>query len=298
MIIISDLHLRYKEVYFNFQKKFLNWIQNNFNNEIIVFLGDIFDNSPHWEVYSYFKSFLLNRNNETHILQGNHDYSRIKGPSLKGIHLIKNVKVYFKESETNLENFKCLMLPWQQNIKYYENIEFKGDFCFTHLMLKEESFGNEYINLSKIKAKKIYGHLHLKKQYENGNIIIPGTPYPTRNLEVTNPILKINKNGDIEEINTPEFFKIETVKFGDKLPNKEWLYNFTDVPSITSLYKRYKGYHIREEGIKFNFNTEELKKIKINKDTIPKEFNDWAKEEQLASEHLNCCNKYLDKYFS
>jgi DNA repair exonuclease SbcCD nuclease subunit len=255
MIVVGDLHLKSKEIYWSAQKKFLNWLQENYNNEIILFLGDIFDSSsPMWEVYCYFKEFLTKRLNKTFILVGNHDISRVKGCSLTALNLMQDVFVFEKETDIKIEDYKCLMLPYQNNMDHYSELTGNYDFIFTHIMPKEESFGGEYTDISKLIGKKIYGHIHLKRDYPDAYIL--GVPVISRNLETNNPIIEITSDKQIKEIVPPVFFNIVDLEYGKEISNKDWFYNIKKAPSIKSVYETYPAYNIREDGIEILYESD------------------------------------------
>ena len=288
MIVVSDLHLKKQPEYFNAQKKFLKWLNDNYKNECLILLGDVFDSAPVFDVYSEFKAFLKERKSIVNIVKGNHDSNYRVGEYLKGIHLMDNVNVFFEPIKAEFENNSCLFLPHKNNMKEeYESIEGDFDFVFTHITHSKEAFGDEGINL-KVKAKNvIYGHTHTHAIH--GNSIIMGVNIPTRNLETSNPIIEI-KNKEISFIQVPEFLKIETIDYNDDINslNKDWIYNIKNSPSIKSVYEKFKEFYIRHEGIelkkdetqtevKFDFDSNNLMKyfkvfIDVNK--IKKEYSD------------------------
>ncbi len=289
IICVGDLHLKKKLEYFNAQKKFLNWLNDNYKNDPLVLLGDIFDSAPTFDVYSEFKAFLKSRKNSiVNIIRGNHDSNFRIGEYLKGIHLMDNVNVFFESIIMEIENNKCLMLPYKNNMKEeYESIDGDYDFCFAHITHPKEAFGDEGIEL-KIKAKNIiYGHTHTHAIHNNN--IIMGVNLPTRNGEISNPIIEI-KNKEISYIQVPEFLKIETIKYEDDISNlnKDYIYNIKNSPSVKSVYEKFKEFYIRHEGIelkkdetqtevKFDFDSNNLMKyfkIFIDENKINKEYSD------------------------
>lgn len=297
MIVVGDLHLKEKEYFFKAQVNFLNWLNDNYIDENIIMLGDEFDSStPRWEVFSVFLDFLNKRKGKTYILNGNHTCSKLKGKLLEGIQHLPNVKIFFKEEEFELEGYKCLALPYQYNMDHYNEIKFDGDFVFGHLMIQQEAFGGEYTKIENVKYKYfIDGHIHLKRKY--GNIILPGCPVITRNGEENNPVLNIKNNFLIEEIMPPETFKILDIEYGEEIPNKEYLYNIKNAPSIQSVYARYPDYYIREEGITIkrdNIEFAELEDLKSENKSLSEEFMIYSQDKGFDKEVQDCCLTYLE----
>lgn len=289
MIIIGDIHSkRYPEVYWNATKKLFNWLLENFQNETIIQLGDLLDtSSPHSEVEDFLAEN-IKKFKEFHLLIGNHDYSSRAGIRSKIFrHLHDKIFIYEKEMEITIENIKCLMLPYQNSMEHYNNLKVKCDYVFAHVTPKEESFGNEFISFDNINCKKvILGHIHKKVEYSNTKIV--GCPLPTRNLEVSSPLLKITENG-IEEIQIPEFLRIETVSYDTPIEslNSDWLYNIFESPSYNDVYEKFKGFNIRAEGII-------LKETKMENSLTetPKSLKDWwtnfCKDKDIRKEVFEC----------
>jgi len=256
MIVIGDLHLKNKEPFLSAQKKLLQFIENTYPNEILIFLGDIFDNSsPHWNVYKLFKSFLINHNNTIYLLTGNHDYSKIKGNVLHPFSLLPNVTVIETITNIPIENKTCLFVPYLQNSDIYSTINGTYDYIFCHVTPEKYQFYNEGIHFHNIKNSYIiYGHYHIQKDiYEDENYNkhhIIGVPLETRNGEQQNNKL-IVVTDTIQEISLPLYFTFENIQYGEFPKNKNNILNIKKAPSLKAVYELYKGYYIREEGIEF-----------------------------------------------
>jgi len=295
MIVIGDLHLKYKEPYWKAQKKFLNWLKSKFDNEEWVFLGDIYDTVyPHWEVYETFHNLVNDRKEKTYLLMGNHDFSKFKGNSLKPHFKKEVVEIIEKIAKYEINSYKCLFLSYNFS-DYSSNSNLfteDYDFVFSHLTHPKEAFGNEGVDLEFINSKYyIYGHIHTFKIYNNH--IILGSPLPTRNLEIPQNILQINENFKLEYIKVPSFLKIENLKYGEEPPNKDWLYNIYDAPSFDSVYENYKDYYIREEGIKLKESNEIIKEdLTFASFSLKDKFLAFAKQENLSDDIINCFMRY------
>jgi len=300
MLIVGDLHLTTKEPHFTAISKFLDWINDKFENEILILLGDIFDYNPHWDIFLYFKKFLKNRKNNVYILSGNHDFSKSKGVSLKGYYLIDNVYIYLEKTEVNIEGFNCLMLPFQYSgmKETYEQLEGKYDLVFTHTTHPKEAFlPEDGIDLSKISANYfIHGHIHGSRQYDNH--IIAGVPIPTRNGEHHQPqILKIEKDKEIEFINVPKFLTYKDINYGESIVEDEnfTIYNVKNAPSIQAVYEKYSNTYIREEGIELKIDSEnEEYQIILKDNDLKKDFKEFCIEDNSIDKKIeNTCLRYL-----
>lgn len=295
MIVIADLHLTSKLPFCLHQLNFLQWL-DQFRDEEMIILGDVFDNSvPMWTTYQTFKKFLIEcRNAPTHILQGNHDYSKRKGSSVQAFELLQNVFVYTDAQEfTTQQGFKCLALPWKYNTDDYSDIQFKGDYYFTHTMPKEEAFGGEYIDLSHIDAFGFYGHIHLQR-LQHSNKIILGVPIWTKKGEQNNPIIRIKENKEIEYIEHPIDFQLEQIEFGQEITNKFNMYEILNAPDSRSIFEQYKDIFIRMDGCSFKSLSVEQSKEDIKLDSMAKEFQDFCKQEMIGDDILSLGLKYFD----
>lgn len=266
MIVIADLHLKKKWAYFKAQQKFLNYLNEKFSDETIVFLGDTFDSSaPHWVVHNLFKEFLLKRNAPTHILNGNHDQSRAKGSAVEGFNLLENVYVYLNETEVEIEGYKCLMLPHKHNMDSYKDIKFNGDFTFCHFPPVEEQFESEGINIEGIAphVTQIFGHIHTAKNYINSKAtkLILGVPILTRKGEKNHTLLRISSDKRRESIAIPIFLDIQTIQYGEELPNINFLYNIENAPSPKAVFEMYS----EENVLDYTLERTELKDKILNK---------------------------------
>lgn len=300
MIVVSDLHLKYKkEPYSSSQEKFLNWLNENYYNDPMIFLGDVFDASPHMKTYHLFQNFLLNRNGKTFILNGNHDSSKVKGSSVLAFDF-ENVYTYLSEDVVEIDGMKCLMLPYKYNYKEYEELEGEYDYIFTHVTPTQVQFSNEGINFFKLKGTFIHGHTHIPTEFTDivGNKhYVLGVPIPTRHLEdVNHKIVNITKEG-IEFIEAPFYFKYETIQYGEFPENKTNMYNIIDAPSRKMVYEKYKDYHIRKSGIKLlrNEMTSEVVQKEFEGGSILDKFKIFAKERGLSEEVSRCCSERLQQ---
>jgi hypothetical protein len=206
--------------------------------------------------------------------------------------------------EINLDGNKLLCFPYKLSSmkEEYENYKSdeKIDFVITHITPPECAFADEGIQLNIDCKKYIHGHTHertrFKDKYNREHFVI-GVPLPTRNGEKCNSILKINDDKSIEEIEVPEFLKIENIEYGNLPENKDWIYNIKNAPSFQSVNDMYKDYYIRKEGITIKREESEIEfeiSEKENK-SLQEEFKVYSVEKGLSKEVINCCYDYLGK---
>lgn len=310
IIIISDLHLKSKEPYWNAQLEFLKWLEENFDDDFIIFTGDITDTStPTWEVHSEFEKFLINRNNKTYIVHGNHEFSRLKGSALLSYSFLDKVCVAFDPQVHEISNIKFLLLPYLYTDmnETYENYVWKepDGICVTHLAPPGTSYGHGEVDLKNISCKTIiHGHIHIYDRFIKHDVdnIILGVPLITRNGEqyFKKQILKIDsKTKNLEFIEVPEFLTIETVEYG-KYPNsKKNIINVVNAPNVNSVLEKYKDYHIREEGISIV-----RTKASIDNDTpltlgivssLKEKFIAYSKDVGVSKEVFDLAISYIDQ---
>jgi hypothetical protein len=286
MIIISDLHLKENQPFQDAQKEFLKWLDEKFPNDILIFLGDCFDSSaPMWSIYSLFKSFLMNRERQVYIIQGNHSLSKRKGSALKGLHLIPNVKVFFEMEECTIENQRCLFMPhiYRDLKETYEKIEGAFDFIFTHLTPWFAPFSEVTgITFSKnLKGQFIHGHEHINCKRDNHLIL--GVPYITRHKEQDKKfqVLEITQNKELIFYDVPQFFTYETISYGEEPTSKNNILNIKNTPSIIDAYSKYKDYYIRDDGIELKINEDINQTLSFDSSDIKQEFMTFCKEENI-----------------
>jgi len=297
MIYVADLHIKEKEIYRRASLKFLNWLLDNYKDEIIIQGGDLFDASSINHQIVYDVTDILKQFKEFHIVSGNHDFSRRLNSILLPLSHHKNISVYSDMTEKTIEGMKCLFMPFMYNMDVYKTIKWQGDLCFTHFTPVEEQFDGEGIDTTNIKAKKIFGHIHVANEHENGNLIIAGVPCITRNGESNNPILEI-KNNQIKKIEVPKFFDIVNIKYGDEV-NPDYLYNVKNAPSYEALYKMYPEINIREEGITLlqkDDDTNNNIDFKFKEDSLKNYFVEFCKEKELSRAIASTGIKYMEKY--
>ena len=295
IIVVGDIHAKNKEPYwFHIQKMFDELIKK-YSKDVLILLGDVFDSSSPVAEIEETIAYYLSQFSEVHIVSGNHDQSRRLGNTLLPLRVHNNIHVYVDAAEIEIEGKKCLILPYKDGYKEYESISFIGDYCFAHITNVEDAFSDEGIDLKNVNALQVYGHTHTNKEYKNK--IVLGVPLPTRNLEISNPIMIIEENGH-SFVSLDHNFSIDKIEYGTYPENKTNLYNVINAPSKDLVFESYKGYYIREEGIEIlrnenDLETEEL--TSFENGNLLEKFNLFAKENDISKEVLTCVSSRLSK---
>jgi len=303
-IIISDLHAKTREPYKTSVLTFLDWVYEEYPNEIIIQLGDIFDSSSTHHLLEDQIIKKLLRFKEVHLIGGNHTQSKKLGDALTPLSNYDNIYIYSEVEEITIENHKCLMLPFlYTNMKeQYESMEGEYDFIFTHFENSDTSFG-EGVDPKNLKGTFLMGHQHLSKDYNKfGNQHhILGVPLCSRHGEhlQNHRIARINDDKSIDFIPVPQYFTFRDVEYGDDI-KEEWkndIINIQNAPSVHSVHDKYKGFNIRETGITLKeFEGEADDEVfEFSEDALQNYFNEFKKETELGNEEFNTIMGYLDK---
>lgn len=302
MIIVGDVHIKRIEPYLSSTCKFFEWLLQDYRNDTIVFLGDIYDSStPHGDVSDYI-AYYFKQFKEVHLLTGNHDYSKPKGNSLLQLRQHDNIFVYNTVTEVKIGKRNCLMLPFKySNMKEeYEELNNTYNFVFTHIVPSDYAFGEEGISLNLKGSIYVHGHSHMQKDFIDKNEdkhIILGVPMPTRHLEEQQEhrILNINTENTITEIKVPQYFTYETVEYGEEPVSKYNILNIKNAPSFNDVNDMYKDSFIREEGttIKIEDEDYDVNDIMNMLDETKKSFIEFSKKMEIQKEYVNCCLEFL-----
>ncbi|MCP4650343.1 MAG: hypothetical protein GY853_09740 [PVC group bacterium] len=304
IIVISDLHIKNKEPYLSATIKFFDWLLENYKDEIIIQLGDLFDeSSPHNDLRNMANKYLT-QFKKVYTIAGNHDYSKIKGLATLQFSEFNNVFVYDKPTIIEIENMKCLMLPYlYTNMKeQYEQLRGRYDYVFTHITPPECEFGDEGIQLN-MDSVYIHGHTHTQLDFLDNRKqqhYVLGVPTTTRHLEheQVHRIAEI-KDDKVSFIEVPQYFTFRTVEYGDEI-KEEWkndIINVKNAPSMNSVHDKYKGFNIRDSGIslkEFNEDSDDAV-FEFSEDALQKYFSEFSKEEDLPRNKHNTIAGYFDK---
>jgi hypothetical protein len=295
IIHINDIHLKNQQPFLDGNREYFKWLIKNYKNETLVVGGDFYDTSNPFadnenEFIGYLKQF-----KKVFINSGNHDKSRRAGNSLLHLNHHDNITVFSEKTEVVIEGLKCLFLPYIYNMKeQYETIEWTGNYCFVHGENIEDSFGGVGLKLSNIKAKQIFSHIHMKKQYDDRHV--PGVALPSRNGEINNSILTIDSTG-INYIDHPIWFDFQDINYGEFPENKNNILNVKNCPSYASVWEMYKGYYVRREGIEVLRTVDEsnTEVADFESANIVEKWIAYAKDQSISKEISDCAVQYLQE---
>jgi predicted phosphodiesterase len=262
IVFIGDVHLKSKEPYMNSSFQFLDYLEDNHLNDVLVFTGDLFDNTfPHFELLMDRLLKSLIKFPEVYIVSGNHEVfdsrtTKKMGNPLALLDHVSGIRTFLTPEEIEIRGKKFLMLPYLYDVakmkSEYEALRGTYDFVVSHVAYPETNFGSlDEIDLSKIDCKIfIYGHIHEPKEIFNHYII--GVPVSTRHGEqVWKKQLGIydleNETFTLKAI--PNFVNYEAIKFGEWPKDKNSIISVKDAPSVLSVLDLYKDYHVRRKGI-------------------------------------------------
>lgn len=273
IVFCGDMHCRGEFPHFEAGVEFMNWFAGqDFNNDenIMIHLGDVTHGSLiSGKVYREVVDWFLNKLKfkKIIILSGNHDYNRrSKSSSIDPLSVLPNVEIY--DNPTNLsivdngEELNMLLLPYYYSNtvdlppmkQFYENlpeewIERKWDYILGHYNDETETLFGDYIDTSKLKGKRILGHIH----FPRGNYI--GTPIITRRDERgNNNRILLHEKGILSTHSTPRFLDYYEVKYPNSLFEVEAMFpiwDIVDAPNESAVYELYSnGVTIRKITVK------------------------------------------------
>lgn len=253
---IGDIHNKTTQPYYSLNREFFEWLVKNHKNDIPVFSGDFWDTSnPHSEdLVDIFLDYLL-QFPEVHIVTGNHEIGARNGNPLVPLRRIPNIHIYTEPTETTILGVKYLMLPFLYNVKEmkekYEALTNQVDYVMSHVAYPGTNFGApDEINLSGIQAKAFfYGHIHEPMDFGNHHIL--GVPNTTRYGEQDwkKRMAIVNPENSYRFVSLEDFVKFEDVEFGKDPINPKAILNVKKAPSVKAVMIKYKGFHLRLQGI-------------------------------------------------
>jgi len=261
ILIIGDVHWKSKQPYRKKISEYFDWLYLTYPTATVIFTGDFFDKSnPHSEDEIDEALDYILRFPDVHIVTGNHELSSRTGNPLAPLNRIPNLSIYRKPTEVELEGVKFLLLPYLYNVKKmkeeYETLTNEVDYVVSHVAYPGTNRGSiDEVNLSNIRAKNwFYGHIHDPQDFGQHHLV--GVPNTTRHGEQDwQKRLVLIENGKHSFVNTSDFVTFETVTFGDNPTSKDSILNIIDAPSVSAVLKKYKGLHIRLQGVKLKGET-------------------------------------------
>lgn len=208
VFMLSDLHFGVRsnslEWLVNQKDFFYNWyipfLKNNIEeNDILLILGDWFDNRQSLDIYVMNESIKiiheLSKIIPIHFLTGNHDiYKKVDTDinSLISFYFIDNIFIYEKPVILTNNKTKLLIIPWIGDKETEESIvnSNNADYVFMHTNLDGFKYDNgreitNGVNISNKNIKRVFsGHIH--KRQENKKFIYIGSPYHTKRSDINN----------------------------------------------------------------------------------------------------------------
>lgn len=205
MIIIGDIHLRIysdniEADIFNSINFILEYAKENKERNIFI-LGDISDTKSVLSVKPFIEFYNILKNNKDisfYILSGNHDivgYNK-ENKYISTVELLKdisNVRVIVEPTILDIENYRCLILPFdkEENIRNFLNID--ADICLGHIGISEAVLSSGISIVTPFKAEDFkkyklvfFGHYHKPQSLdtEYNSIIYVGSIVPLRRDEI------------------------------------------------------------------------------------------------------------------
>lgn len=304
MLILGDLHLQENWIKEKQVKLFFEWLNSQSfikTENTIILLGDLFEiPTPNSQLVSSYLDLFANKwkSKTIYILQGNHDYN-LETNSLDFFNFLDNVKVLKDKTELQIENKSCLFLPYYSHENtnkepmhiFYSSLEGDYDYIFGHLEDKTQHFGNNFCDLSKIKGKRYFGHIHTPDIQKNGNYL--GSCIKNSSTEKDDQkYVAIIKEDSEKLIEIPSFMSYKTLEFGEELEDKNTLtlLNILDAPSKPEAVNLYEN---RYTNVKCNKIITKRQKMletsKVVKDSEEFSWNEFCKEKSVKDDVKKIC---------
>ena len=206
IFLLSDLHFGVRGNSFEWLENQLNFFYNFYipfikknieSNDILLIIGDWFDNRQSLDIYIINKCqnlvYELAKIIPVYFIAGNHDNYKKNDNNIISLVVFKNINnVFIIEEPTILKNKdkKYLLLPWigdndneQKYIKDEYNIIF-AHFNIIGFKMDNGMIISNGIDAGKIKNYIISGHIH--KRQEDGKKIYLGSPYHLKRSDIDN----------------------------------------------------------------------------------------------------------------
>uniref|UniRef100_UPI00405639D6 metallophosphoesterase n=1 Tax=Candidatus Electrothrix sp. TaxID=2170559 RepID=UPI00405639D6 len=287
------------------RKAYIDWFlsQPELNNEDVLYwsLGDLTESSipspRDTQLLVYFFSQMKNK--QKYIIAGNHDYNRGKGSySFDPLTELEGVTAFTKPCEKDIDELSFKILPYYYDFVYpelksmrenYESYKGEYDFIIFHFEDETQSFGdNQGINLSKIKGKRIGGHIHVGGE----NYLM--SPVPNKSNEILPErylYLLDTETSEIEKILIPNFLDYGVVNYPNPIEKKSdalytaWeIRDYVNKQDALSLYKEQWGdnffiHKMSRKGLVESSDTERSNKVR----TIKELWSDYKSSNKIDS---------------
>jgi len=246
-----------ESIHYKARKAYVEWFLNDsgLNREDYgyISLGDLTESSLPTPNDTQFLVYYFTRmkNKKKYILAGNHDFSRDKNSySFSPLLELEGVEAFFQPTELQIDNCSFKILPYYYDYIYsnlksmreeYESYSGNYDFILFHFEDETQDFGGgKGINLSKLKGRRIGGHIHTGGQ----NYIT--SPLPNKSSEVLPErylYLLDTETKEVEKIIIPHFLDYKVAKYPEKVIRGE-----SEAPFINWEIRDYVN---KEEALKY-----------------------------------------------
>ena len=168
IIAVGDIQIQNQDPFRNSALKFLQWLLDNHKEDTILQIGDFFDKSSiHHDLVDKILEILI-QFKDFRIASGNHDMSDRLGNILLPLRHHKNLTIYTKQTEFEIDGISFIVLP---SLSYnekeeYEKIEGTWDYSLCHFTPIQEAYGEEGIELKfKTNVAHLFAHIHRHREF-------------------------------------------------------------------------------------------------------------------------------------
>lgn len=307
MLVLGDLHYQENWIKKKQVELFFEWLNSqDFIKEEknIILLGDLFEiPTPSSSLVSFYLNLFLNvwKDKYIYILQGNHDYN-LSTNSLDFFKSLNNIKIIKKSSEIEIENKKCLFLPYYSYegtdeipmCEYYSSLKGEYDYIFGHIEDEEQHFGDKFCNLINLKGKRLFGHIHTPTIQKGGHYL--GSCIKNSSTEKDDEKFLAIIKDDLKIQLIPTFMIYETLEYGQEVNEKEKLVmlNITNAPSKIETINFYES---KYSDVKINkVTTKRQEMLETEKVVKNSEIDNWelfCKEKDLSKPVRKICEEVI-----
>lgn len=304
MIVIGDLHLMEKRAKFAQTTDFFKWLNDKPEvkaEKNIVLLGDLFEvSSPAQSLVVFYLNMFTNvwKDKNIYILQGNHDFS-FANNALDYFSFISNVKLIKEMVEIEIENKKCLFLPYydyegtdkKPMHEVYSALSGSYDYIFAHVCDETQNFGKNFCDLKNVKGMKLFGHIHTPTIQKNGNYLGSAVKNSSTEKDDTKYLAHIYDN-HCDFVKVPSFLEYETVRFGEdpKTTDNNLLLNVLDAPTKADAVILYETKYPKAQCNKVTTKREAILSTEVvQTDSEEASWEEFCKEKNIPEEIQAIC---------
>ena len=261
LCVIGDIHTSDNPAKYKQCSDFFKWFlgtEYNSDDWDKLFLGDIFDEAePSNQCIGLVLGFLYSLKGLKYIITGNHD----RNPATNALEIylaLDSVTLITKDTEMDIEGYKCLMLPHMdtENLglppmtQYYnqkikdEYSKHKYDFIFHHLEDDSKHFSSDFVDTSSLKGKFLAGHIHTADVLEGGHYLGSVCKNSKDEAEDTKYLacISYSEKKKVDYVEVPSFLEYDSLEYPN-LPesyDKTTLYTITKAPTKRDALMHYE----------------------------------------------------------